>query len=233
MGIHIILVTFTFICVILLFFTKCAILPINNNDSYRKIKLRPHIHNNNDYPEMKYIFDNKKIIQNEFIQNVINSDNWSNWMEYDKISNTPIFSQMSRDDIIKRMFENKCKLDDGKPSWKLFGLILYNKQIDENVKVCPKTMELLSKCKNIVNAGFSCLEPNVITALHHDFNHDILRCHIPIIIPNGNVAIKINNDIVKWDNDKYFIFDDTYDHQAWNYTKNKRIVLIIDILKIQ
>jgi len=192
---------------------------------------KQHIHNNELYPEMKFIFDNRKIIQNEFMNNIMNSDSWSNWMEYDKISNTPIFTKMTRDEIIQRMFQNKCKLDDGKPSWKLFGLILYNKPIIENTRQCPEIMKLLGKCKGIVNAGFSCLEPNVITELHHDFNHDILRCHIPIIIPDGNVAIKINNEIKKWNNDEYFIFDDTFDHQAWNYTKNKRIVLIIDIIK--
>ena len=35
----------------------------------------------------------------------------------------------------------------------------------------------------------------------------------------------------KWNDNEYFIFDDTFDHQAWNYTKEKRIVLIIDIMR--
>ncbi len=152
-------------------------------------------------------------------------------MEYDKISNTPIFSKMSRDEIITRMKKNSCKINVGKPSWKIFGLVLQGGNIDENVQLCPKTMYILKRCKGIVNVGFSCLEPNVITALHHDFNHDILRCHIPITIPIGDTAIQINNKKYKWNMNEYFIFDDTYDHQAWNYTNKIRVVLIIDILK--
>lgn len=190
-----------------------------------------HIVNNSYYPEMTYVFENRKIIQKEFFNNILNSENWSTWMEYDKISNTPIFTKMTRQEIIDRMFNNKCSLNDSKPSWKLFGLFLYKEPINENTKLCPDTVKILKKCKGIVNAGFSCLEPGVITALHHDFNGKVLRCHIPIYIPKGDTAIKINNEIKYWNDDEYFIFDDTYDHQAWNYTKEKRIVLIIDILK--
>ena len=190
-----------------------------------------HIYSNDKYPCMKYIFDNRKIIIDEFYKNIIASSKWSNWIEYDKMSNTPIFSKMQPDDILIRMKENSCELSKGKPSWKIFGLMLYGSEIKENVKLCQKTMKILNRCDNIVNAGFSCLEPNVITELHRDFNHDILRCHIPIIIPEGATAIKINNEIIKWNMNEYFIFDDTYDHQAWNFTNKIRVVLIIDIKK--
>lgn len=190
-----------------------------------------HIHDNNAYPEMKFVFDNRHTIIKEFYSHILHSNKWSNWMEYDKIANTPIFSKMTHTEIINRMKKNSCEINKGKPSWKIFGLKLYGHDIKENVDMCPKTMSILNKCEGIVNAGFSCLEPNVITALHHDFNHDILRCHIPIIIPSGNTAIKINNKIYKWKDNEYFIFDDTYDHQAWNYTDKIRIVLIVDIKK--
>jgi len=194
-------------------------------------KIIQHIHPNVNYPCMKYIFDNRKIIIDEFKKNVLNSNKWSNWMEYDKVSNTPIFTKMTPSEIIKRMKDNSCSLNVGTPSWKIFGLMLYGEEIHDNTIECPKTMNILKQCSDIVNAGFSCLEPGVITSLHHDFNHDILRCHIPIIIPTGNTAIKIHNDTIKWNDNEYFIFDDTYDHQAWNYTNSIRIVLILDIIK--
>ena len=190
-----------------------------------------YMHSKENYPCMKYVFDNRKTIIEEFYKNILNNTKWSNWMEYDKVANTPIFTKMTPDEIISRMKENSCKLNEGKPSWKIYGLMLYGNPLVDNIKDCPKTMDILSQCPNIVNAGFSCLEPNVITSLHHDFNHDIVRCHIPVIIPKGNTAINIDNNVVKWDENDYFIFDDTYDHQAWNYTKNIRIVLILDIIK--
>lgn len=247
------------VCAIIIFFVYLLYNIIYSNNepfqetknSVREIK-NPAIHPNKNYPCMKYIFDNKNIIIDEFMKNILNSDKWSNWMEYDKVSNTPIFTQMTYDNIISRMKENNCSLNIGinndflnigtnktKPSWKLYGLKLFGKPLADNIVDCPKTMQILSQCPNIINAGFSCLEPGVQTTLHHDFNHDILRCHIPIIIPKtnmttqkrGTTAIMINNEIVYWDINKYFIFDDTYDHQAWNFTNELRIVLILDILK--
>lgn len=197
---------------------------------FKKTEL--HVCPNSKYPEMEFMYVNRKIIQKEFFNNINKNSNWSNWMEYDRTTNTPIFSLLDRQKIINRLKENACSLDDGKPSWKLFGLILYGQPIEENIKYCPNTINLLNQFSNIiVNAGFSCLEPGVTTQLHKDFNNTIWRCHIPIYIPNGNTALNVNGDILKWDDKNFFIFDDTYDHQAWNYTKEKRIVLIIDILK--
>jgi len=221
-----------FIILVFLMYPCYEFICIKKNEHMKNENIdNSHIHSNDDYPEMKFIFENRNIIIKEFYENVLDGEGWSNWMEYDKISNTPIFSKMSRNQIIKRMKDNNCKINVGNPSWKIFGLILYGGDIGGNIQLCPNTMRLLRKCRGIVNAGFSCLEPGVITALHHDFNHKILRCHIPIIIPKGNTAIQINNNKYKWHNNKYFIFDDTYDHQAWNYTNEIRVVLIIDIKK--
>lgn len=129
------------------------------------------------------------------------------------------------------MFLNKGCLDDTNPSWKIFGLVLQKEKIKENIKLCPKTMKIINKCQGVINVGFSYLEPGVKTALHHDFNHDILRCHIPILIPVFPSGININGETKTWNINEFFIFDDTFEHQAWNYTKEKRVVLIIDILK--
>ena len=187
--------------------------------------------NKNDYPEVKkYIFNNRHIIRNELF-NVIKTDNWSRWIEYDNINESPIFSKMSGDEILKHMDKTKCKIGDGKNSWKIFGLYLQKKPIEKNRILCPKTMQFLDKIPGIINAGFSCLEPNVKTSLHKGYNDKIVRVHIPMIIPKGDTAIKINNTIIQWSENDFFIFDDTFYHQAWNNTKKYRIVLLIDILK--
>ena len=83
------------------------------------------------------------------MQNVIDDNKWSNWMEYDKISNTPIFSKMTHEQILERMKQNSCKLHEGKSSWKIYGLVLNKKEISDNIKNCPNTMKILSKCPDI------------------------------------------------------------------------------------
>ena len=76
----------------------------------------------NDYPEIeKYIFNNRHIIKQELL-NAAKTNNWSRWVEYDKINESPVFSKMSGDEIINYMDKTKCKIGEGKNSWKIFGL---------------------------------------------------------------------------------------------------------------
>ena len=118
----------------------------------------------NDYPEIKkYIFDNRNIIKEE-LHNAMNTNNWSRWVEYDNINESPVFSKMSGSEIINYMDKTKCKIGEGKNSWKIFGLYLQKQPIEKYRSICPKTMEMLSKIPGIINAGFSCLEPNVYTS---------------------------------------------------------------------
>ena len=54
---------------------------------------------------------------------------------------------------------------------------------------------------------------------------------LPIIVPDGDTGFLVNNTKIKYSVNKPFIFNDSYLHQAWNYTNNIRIVLICDIIK--
>lgn len=182
------------------------------------------------YPELFILFENKNIIIDE-LENIKNTNKWTKWDKYDEIGRniTPIFTKMNFEEILKRIKDNENYLNTEKHSWRIFGLILDGHIMESNIMFMPNTMKLLNNIPNIINAGISCLEPHVQTSMHKDFNDSFYRCHIPLYIPNGDCAIKIGNDIIKWYMDKYFIFDDTCYHQAWNNTNENRFVFILDI----
>lgn len=169
------------------------------------------------------------------LNNVKDSDRWTRWAEYDSITDTPKFTQMTHDQIISLMNRHRCRLNEGKRSWKLYGLILNKEPIEENYEDCRELVDRLLAIPNVLNAGFSCFEPGTTTTLHRGYNGKIIRCHIPLIVPDGDTAIKIKDTVVKFkeiEKDKgYFIFNDTCNHIAWNSTANNRIVLIIDLIK--
>ncbi len=179
--------------------------------------------------ELDNINNNIKIVINE-LNGVLKLNKWSRWSEYNR-EDTPIFTKMSDDDIIDRLKQNEDYLNSGDNSWRLFGLKLYGKEVEENAKYCPKTIELFKDIDYVINIGFSCLEPGVSTTVHRDFNHNILRCHFPLIIPEGDCAIRVGDKIQKWNMNEYFIFDDTCYHVAWNKTKENRFILIVDFDK--
>jgi len=179
-------------------------------------------------PELDYVVQSTDKILHE-LKTVIPTNKWSKWAEYDKINETPIFTKLTTQEIINRIKENEGYLNSGSSSWRLFGLILFGQKIESNAALCPFTTNLLLKIPYIMNAGFSCLEPGVSTLLHRDYNDKIYRCHIPLIIPEGDCAIEVDNQIRKWIMGEYFIFNDTCYHKAWNNTGSNRYILIIDL----
>ena len=54
-----------------------------------------------------------------------------------------------------------------------------------------------------------------------------------MIVPEGDIGIRVEKDIRGWQNGKSFIFDDILIHEAWNFSDKERIVLIIDFLRNQ
>lgn len=177
------------------------------------------------YPELQILIDNKNEIKKE-LDEIIKMKKWNKWG--DNYSDTPQFTSMTQEEI-KNKISDTTQICDEK-SWKIFGLIL-NEEMLPGTKECPVTMSLLEKIglKNIVNAGFSCLEAGATTKRHRDLNKSFYRCHIPLIIPEGNCYLEVNNVKKKWNKNQSLVFDDTQYHNAWNYTDYNRFILIVDL----
>ena len=186
----------------------------------------------NKYPQAKKILvENKHIILEELKILLKNQIKWGVWDEdnYKHIKSN--FTDMSTISILNRI--NKIQKLPYKHNklWTLFGLKLYKQNINENIKYVPKTFKIINSIPNILNAGFSCLSPNTSTNVHQEtVDKGFDRIHLPLIIPEGDCAIQIQDEIRKWsDCDSILVFDDMKLHNAWNYTKYPRFVLIIDI----
>ena len=58
----------------------------------------------------------------------------------------------------------------------------------------------------------------------------ILRCHLPLLIPNGSACkIRVGDETRHWEEGKLLIFDDSYEHEAWNESDEDRFILMFDI----
>jgi aspartyl/asparaginyl beta-hydroxylase (cupin superfamily) len=60
-----------------------------------------------------------------------------------------------------------------------------------------------------------------------------LRLHLGLLVPehNGNLGIRIGSDSRSWNEGSVLIFDDAYEHEAWNETGKPRVVLFVDFEK--
>ena len=59
----------------------------------------------------------------------------------------------------------------------------------------------------------------------------VIRCLIPIEIPDGDCGLRIQGVEHRFKMGEPLIFDDTLLHEAWNKTRENRIVLFIDFLR--
>lgn len=117
--------------------------------------------------------------------------------------------------------------------WTFFPLYAYGIPIKENLLRCPETVNILDLIPNKTTVFFSVIKPNTFIKPHRGAYKGYLRYHLGIDIPSptDKCGIKILDKIYNWENGKSIIFDDTYIHEAWNYSERERVVLYVDFIK--
>lgn len=140
-------------------------------------------------------------------------------------------------------YENQLAGDDGK--WKMVPVKLLNSWVPCQKDELPITRHLLKKYENsISSAFFSILEPGKVIPFHEGPYKGILRLHIPVITPYshrfkpfeepplalfGRDPVDNTDKLFTWDTP--FIFDDSFQHKAWNLTDETRVILLIELRK--
>jgi ornithine lipid ester-linked acyl 2-hydroxylase len=117
--------------------------------------------------------------------------------------------------------------------WKTFFFCGYGARADANIRQCPETWRIVNKIPGLITAMFSILEPGKHVPHHRGPYNGVLRLHLGLIIPEPREAVKIRvgTEICHWSEGKALIFDDAYDHEAWNGTDKTRVVLFVDFRK--
>lgn len=103
---------------------------------------------------------------------------------------------------------------------------------EEVRSLCPvtcRTIEAHRAIHTLTGMSYiSRLSSGTHVTPHHGPTNMRLRCHLPILVPPGNCAIRVNGEIRRWEEGKCLVFDDFLLHEAWNHTAGDRIVLIVD-----
>jgi beta-hydroxylase len=130
--------------------------------------------------------------------------------------------------------------------WDVYGLYYKKKKLKENCERCPKTTALLETIPDLVTAGFSSLAPGTHIVPHHGQDNTILRCHLGLIVPKplpdydrratgiltaNTCALRVGSEMYYWEPGQTFMFDDTEEHEAFNFGDRTRFVLLVDVKK--
>jgi len=101
-------------------------------------------------------------------------------------------------------------------------------RVEENSIAFPATTSILDKIPGLLSAGFSRLGPNTRIKPHRGYDHNVLRVHLGLRVPE-HCGIRVRGQTRRWNEGKCLVFDDTFIHEAWNLASVPRTVLLIDI----
>ncbi|MEG3126734.1 aspartyl/asparaginyl beta-hydroxylase domain-containing protein [Pantoea cypripedii] len=118
-------------------------------------------------------------------------------------------------------------------NWKTFGMYVYGQRIDENCEICPRTAAAVSAIPNMKTAMFSILKPHYHIVPHRGPTRAVVRVHLGLIVPKeaDKVWIRVDDQILHWEEGKVVVFDDSYEHEVRNDTDELRAVLFLDIAR--
>src|SRR6185295_17979358 len=100
---------------------------------------------------------------------------------------------------------------------------------EANCAACPETSRLLARVPGLNSAFFSILTPGAHIPRHRGVTKAILTAHLGLIVPARREAcrMQVADRMLHWEEGATLVFDDTYHHEVWNESGEKRVVLLV------
>lgn len=114
--------------------------------------------------------------------------------------------------------------------WKSVLLIGVGIKRPRVIARCPRTWSALDQIPGLSTAMFSIFEPGKHLTPHRGPYNGLLRLHLGLMVPDTSdaVAIRFGSQLCHWEEGRTLIFDDSYEHEAWNKSDRVRVVLFVD-----
>ena len=119
------------------------------------------------------------------------------------------------------------------PKWEAHFFYRHGKPHQEHLRASPVTASLLTKmplvriAEHAPEICFSALTPGSHILPHTGVSNLRLVAHLPLILPERCV-LKVAGIERAWKLDEVLVFDDTFEHEAWNHSDQTRIILLMD-----
>jgi beta-hydroxylase len=166
------------------------------------------------FPESKLLRDNWKVIREE-LDHVLK-----------RVESIPKFHEI---DPLQRIISARDE-----KAWRTFILKGFEAWIPNNCEQVPRTTELLKKLPQISTAMFSILDGGKHIPPHVGFFKSVLRYHLALVVPDDEpVYIVVGGQEYRWKEGEDVLFDDTFSHEVWNKSTQRRVVLFCDVLRDQ
>jgi aspartyl/asparaginyl beta-hydroxylase (cupin superfamily) len=118
--------------------------------------------------------------------------------------------------------------------WSTFFLLKNGKRVEDHLARCPRTAALLEAAPlcaipaHAPSAFFSVLAPKTRIPGHTGVTNTRFIVHLPLVVPPA-CSFRVGAETRPWREGRAWVFDDTFEHEAWNGSDEPRIVLIFDV----
>jgi tetratricopeptide (TPR) repeat protein len=118
--------------------------------------------------------------------------------------------------------------------WRIFHFYERGKKHQANCARCPVITEIIERHDEAIRAPggliyISRMVPGTHIVPHIGPTNLRLRSHLGIHVPEGDCRLRVGGETRGWVQGECIVFDDTFEHEAWNFTNEARTVLIVDI----
>nr|CAH0104148.1 unnamed protein product [Daphnia galeata] len=116
--------------------------------------------------------------------------------------------------------------------WKQFELFAQGKKNAAHCTKTPVTCTLIENyppalCKR-GQVKFSIMHPGTHVWPHTGPTNCRIRAHLGLVVPGG-AQLRVGNTTDTWEEGKFIIFDDSFEHEVWHQGPSYRLVLIVDL----
>jgi aspartate beta-hydroxylase len=141
-----------------------------------------------------------------------------------------------RDEILaleSATFQRESERIKRSGEWDVAFLYERGRRHDEVCAACPVTtygVESYPAMRTVAGLVYvSRMRAGTHIQAHRGPTNLRVRCHLGIKVPDGDCAIRVGDQTRHWHEGRCLVFNDFFEHEAWNHTEEDRIVLIVDM----
>ena len=117
--------------------------------------------------------------------------------------------------------------------WRAWFLCGYGYRIPSHYALCPRTGELVERIPGLISAFFSIHKPGTHLPPHKGVTKGMITGHLALHVPADPEKCRmwIEGQVVRWEEGRMIVFDDTRKHQVWNDSDEDRVILLVHVAR--
>lgn len=144
-----------------------------------------------------------------------------------------LYNDLPNKDINYLRFYHMDVGKEDKQNWTTIPLRIFGQDTNVDIELCPLLSCLLLRHKEIKSCMFSIMQPGKEILPHHGPYDGLLRYQLALDIPRisskEECYLHVAGEKYSWTNGEGVMFDESNLHGAVNFTKDLRMVLLVDV----